>query len=257
MTTAPFKVYVTKDYKMFKKLLGNRYVEEKRVKRLMDSIGKIGYLNSAIIVNERMEVIDGQTRLEALKRLKLPVYYCIHKGAGIEECLMLNIKQQNWTIEDYAKSYAEQGNENYIKLLALKSATGLSVSVAYWIAKNVVAGNGANGIVLGGKMVITDDEYNRAMNNVDFVKVANKNITRGTARRMVLTALNYAYNTDGVDKKRLMRIAENKLCLLKPFATVESILADISDVYNKGLKDNKIAFDAIYKIEKLEKGARN
>lgn len=253
MTTAPFKVYVTKDYKMFKKLLGNRFVEERRVKRLMDSINKIGYLNSAIIVNEAMEVIDGQTRLEALKRLNLPVYYCIHKGAGIEECLMLNIKQQNWTIDDYAKSYAEQGNENYIKLLALTKQLEVHISIAYYLAKNIVSNSGANAIVTQGKVIISDDEYNRTINNAEFIKTANENIAVGMQRRLTLTALNYAYNIDGIDKKRFMSVAKNKLHLMKPYATIETVLAEISSLYNKNLKKDKIAFDAIWKIEQLEK----
>lgn len=122
MQTAPFKVYMTTDYKKFKRLLGNRDVSEQRIKRIIESIQQIGFLNSAIIVNERMEVIDGQARLEALKRLKLPVYYCSHNGAGINECLLLNQKQKNWSCDDYCKSYMEQGNENYHKLMAFNKS---------------------------------------------------------------------------------------------------------------------------------------
>ena len=38
------------------------------------------YLVSPILVNEKMEVIDGQHRLQAQKELNLPTYYIKNKG---------------------------------------------------------------------------------------------------------------------------------------------------------------------------------
>lgn len=53
------KLYETKDYSKFKFLKGNRAIKEKR--SLIESIEKSGIL-VPIDVNEKFEIIDGQTR---------------------------------------------------------------------------------------------------------------------------------------------------------------------------------------------------
>ena len=136
---AKFEVRETNDYGKFKKLLGNREVQEKRISQLMVSIKENGFLNSSIIVNENMEVIDGQARCEALKRLGMPIYYCIHKGAGLKECVDLNIKQGNWTLADYCGSYAANGNLNYIRLAKLMDELKTQYSSCYAIAWGRIA----------------------------------------------------------------------------------------------------------------------
>ena len=111
------KIYITDDYDKFKKLTGNRDV--KGTKKIVASIKSVGYVLSPILVNENFEVVDGQNRLEALKQLELPVPYIIQNGIGIEECRHLNIGQSNWNTTQFIRSYAESGNESYIRLLDL------------------------------------------------------------------------------------------------------------------------------------------
>ena len=110
MMETEFKIYKTGELCKFKRLLGNRDITESRVSAIIDSIEKVGYQPVPILVNEKMEVIDGQGRLEACKRLGLPIYYIVKNGIGIDECMSMNIKMQNWTIYDFIKSRAEQGN---------------------------------------------------------------------------------------------------------------------------------------------------
>lgn len=108
------EIYQTENYSIFKRLSGNRGVEDSRVLSILKSIQNVGYIKNPIIVNEKYEVIDGQGRLEACKRLGLPVYYSIAEGAGIEECIAMNINQKNWKVEDYINSYGELGINSYI-----------------------------------------------------------------------------------------------------------------------------------------------
>ena len=91
MNKKAINVMVTDEYDLFKTLEGNRRVLDLRARRIIRSIEKVGYVINPIIVNEKYEVIDGQGRLEALKRLNLPVYYIMIEGIGIEECRTLNI----------------------------------------------------------------------------------------------------------------------------------------------------------------------
>ena len=114
-----YSVYVTKAYDKFKRLTGNRDIPEDRISKIVESIQKVGWVRNPIVVNEKMEVIDGQGRLTALQRLGLPVEYIIAEGAGTEECIQMNMNMINWKLPDFIKSYAEQGNVNYQRLLSL------------------------------------------------------------------------------------------------------------------------------------------
>lgn len=111
-----FKVYQTRDYSKFKKLLGNREVTPSRLTSIEESIIRIGYQPSPMIVNEKFEVIDGQGRLAACEALSLPVYYVIKKGLTIDDCISMNMKMENWKTADYIKAYADRGFPAYIKL---------------------------------------------------------------------------------------------------------------------------------------------
>ena len=73
------KIHVTSDYDQFTYLVGNRDIVNKHVKSLSTEIDNRD-LEIPIIVNEKMEVCDGQHRLEAYKALDLPVHYIIKEG---------------------------------------------------------------------------------------------------------------------------------------------------------------------------------
>lgn len=106
------EILVTRDYNLFKVLNGNRNVREKHVQELMLSMSEEACI-SPIQVNERMEVIDGQHRLEALKRNKKPVHYYIVKGSNIQTVQRLNTHTLNWKVEDYMKSYIADSKKDY------------------------------------------------------------------------------------------------------------------------------------------------
>lgn len=129
----------TNNYMKFQILKGNRNVGQSRVNKIIASINRVGYITNPIIVNEHMEVIDGQGRLEALKTLQLPVDYIVVPGAGIDECISMNINQERWTMSDYIKSFAERGNENYRTLQ--KAIDQFAPGIAIRIVISVCSGN--------------------------------------------------------------------------------------------------------------------
>ena len=112
------EVYVTTDYDGFNTLCGNRGVDLQRVTKIKTSIEK-AYIPSPIVVNEKMEVIDGQGRLQALRELKLPVYYIVVQGANLDDCIRMNITSTPWDVRDYIYSGRDRGNKDYIKLASL------------------------------------------------------------------------------------------------------------------------------------------
>lgn len=123
----------TKNYTMFKKIKGNRKVNESHVQRLIASISEKNLLaENPIIVNEVYEIVDGQHRLEAAKRLAIPIYYTVKQDTGIVEMQLLNANNKPWTSEDYLNSFVERGLTDYqiLKDFIEEYKIPLSLSVA-------------------------------------------------------------------------------------------------------------------------------
>lgn len=110
------KVYKTYDLSIFKSIAGNRVPNLQHIRRLTDSLKVHGMKCNPILVNEKMEVIDGQHRLQAAKNVNTFVYYIVVNGYKLEEVHTLNLNQKNWGKRDYMDGYAEMGIESYIKL---------------------------------------------------------------------------------------------------------------------------------------------
>lgn len=110
------KVYKTSNLSIFKQIDGNRVPNLQHIRRLAHSIRVYGMKCNPILVNEQMEVIDGQHRLMAAKQVESFVYYIIVNGYSLNEVHTLNLNQKNWTKRDYMEGYASMGIESYIKL---------------------------------------------------------------------------------------------------------------------------------------------
>lgn len=113
----PYFVKKTKDYSKFNTLHTNRRIDPKHVNTLKKSIEDNGVLLNPVLVNNKMQVIDGQHRFKACKELEKPIYYLCVGDYGIDEVQALNLNQKNWTKKDYAHSFAEMGYDDYQVLL--------------------------------------------------------------------------------------------------------------------------------------------
>ena len=110
------KVYKTNKLEIFKPIVGNRPTNPMHIKRLSASIKQNGLLQNPIIVNEKMQVIDGQHRLSAAKLADSFIYYIIAKGYDLKDVQTLNLNQKNWNKKDFMDGYAAMGIESYVKL---------------------------------------------------------------------------------------------------------------------------------------------
>lgn len=126
------QLHKTNDYIQFKILPGNRNLDKVHVKMLAKRIKEDNLLPYfPIIVNERMEVIDGQHRLRAAEEIKVPIYYEIKEGLNIESVRQLNTGSKNWTWLDFTRSYSDLGNNNYTQLLDLLSTYKQKFAILY------------------------------------------------------------------------------------------------------------------------------
>lgn len=86
----------TTDYALFKKLDGNRDVV--RTNSLVKSIQELDLtMYSPIIVSEEFQIVDGQHRFEACKKLGLPIYFIVMPSESAEKAMIiLNKCQSQW-----------------------------------------------------------------------------------------------------------------------------------------------------------------
>lgn len=120
----------THDYSRFKRFPNNlnRAIKESAVKDLMDSFSNCFDEERPFVrVTEKMEIIDGQHRFEAAKRLNLPIIYEIDKDFKIEH-MMLHQIQRPWSPTDYVNHYAARGDKSYAFLRDMSGKYNLSLT---------------------------------------------------------------------------------------------------------------------------------
>lgn len=128
----------TYDYSMFHKISGNRGSQSAKLNKILDDPRRVrkiiremlqnGIKYIPILVNEKYEIIDGQSRFEAYKALGTPVLYIMQAGLDIDDVIRLNTTASNWSKLDYVECFAELGEEPYILLLDIKKQYDLNLN---------------------------------------------------------------------------------------------------------------------------------
>jgi hypothetical protein len=109
----------------------NRAIDYAKVQRFVEESKKSPYLMATcpILVNSKMEIIDGQHRYLACKENNIPIFYIQSDKLTYDDIIVLNKDQKNWNLEDYISHHVTKGNINFIKLLVFSKKTGLSISL--------------------------------------------------------------------------------------------------------------------------------
>ncbi len=103
-------IYETTDLSIFKFMKeGNRPIDLNHVKQLKERMGE-KFLRTIIIVNKSMEIIEGQHRYTAIKKINeenslkglplLSIEFVICEDYGVEECCEYNGKGKNWSLKN-------------------------------------------------------------------------------------------------------------------------------------------------------------
>jgi len=243
-------VYRTSRYELFKPLVGNRAVSDGRVAKIKESIATVGYVSSPIICNEKMEVIDGQGRLQALRELDLPVDYICVEGLTIRECIALNINQTNWRLIDYIESHASIGNNSYKRLLELvRRYPDFSIRPIGFACTGILNCEKA---IKSGTFYLTQDCFDRASNDLDyamkFVDILNNAPNVDGALRSYYTVLIFTHHLPGVDDDRLYQSVRRNVNMLISAQTNVLAARVLDSIYNKGLRaDNKVYIETEFK----------
>lgn len=253
-----YQVYTTTDYSKFKRLIGNRDIPEHRISKIIDSIQKIGWVHNPIVVNEKMEVVDGQGRLTALQRLKMPVEYIIAPGASTKECVYMNMNMVNWKLPDFIKSYAEQGNENYQRLLTLmeKYVSGnldIISTAVYRVSRS------KHRDIKEGILQLTEEQFEAAIPRLEFIEPLLKNIDERKLPGSIITLMQtliYYFDYDEVDVKRLRYSVEKYIYNATPWVSNTDCEKEVETIYNYSMRiEDRISIAHLVKEERLRRKA--
>ena len=237
-------VYSTTNYEMFKKLEGNRDVFEQRKRVIRESICENGWIRNPVVINEKMEIIDGQGRFEALKELEMPIEYVIAEGADVNTCIALNVKQKNWTKMDYVKCYSELGCEEYVlfeKLLE-EYKDDLSFDVMRIICNGYKTDNNKSDLILTGKFVISDKETIRA--RLQFIAGIMSLLGKEFGRKREWAIIsNFVFYCPAINNRKFVNKLEKYPMFLAPCVTTRQVLECFEKIYNyNDKKDERVYF---------------
>jgi len=225
------QIEVTSEYDVFERMPGNRPVDEHHVANLMKRMRRRD-LFTPIQINQNFEVIDGQHRLEARRRLGLPVPYFATTDYGLEEVQELNAQQKKWSIDDFVKSFIELGKAHYKTYQWFRRQFQLphvqTVELLMDGDKDLTSRN-CRDIFLSGNFKVVDLEKAKA--KAQMVTAVQPFFDHWNNRGFV-KALLFCVRKKDFDFKKFLGKLENQPTALKPQATTDLYIQHIEDIYN-------------------------
>lgn len=239
----------TNDYSLFKKLVGNRNVERKRVDKVKNSIVKTGLKCVPILCNEKMEICEGQARLQAYKELNIPVPYIVQKGLTVKDAVSLNISSTKWQTIDYVNSYAKTGNESYKFLLNMcgKYST-LSPNTIIKLGARAGYNSETQQTFKEGKYHVEATDMIEIENRIIFLSKMAPLVSGLSGYKSVwMYAFAFCYNNDKVDNEKLAAKMEELHYKLRPAENKTAAIAQIEEIYNYHCHGKKLYISQLYR----------
>lgn len=232
-------IYKTEDYDQFSYFDGNRDLVPANVKGLIQSIGEENRLEDRPIdVNGEKRVIDGQHRLEAARKLGIPIYYKVMKNADINTARRLNAHARNWNLATFLESYVKEGVEEYVYLNNFMKKYDLPLMLSVRLLKK--KGEGRHGKsqfeFKSGKLSLSAiDNALKVVNYLmNFRGIVDNHIVRS---REFVYAIEKIVDNDLIDKDRLVEKVikfHNRGEKITRTRNITETLVQLENVYNRG-----------------------
>lgn len=226
-------IYEETDYSKFKKLPDNRDVLSGRLNKLMASFSIRQILNP-IIVNEKMQIIDGQGRYETLKKLGKPIQYIVAKGANSDDCKRMNRYNTKWSSLDFAKSYASSGNQNYINLLKACSLSTYPINRVIRLANHATSTTSTGeGLIESGKLIFTEDDITKVMICKEMITQVQDALLLGKrVNDAFVISVKVMSEFKGYNHSHMIANCKKKKNDFQMVAGIEGMLLEFERVYN-------------------------
>jgi len=237
---------VTRDYNIFNIIESNRAVGERHVAKLADKMKERDLMEDfPILVDNNMNIIDGQHRFFARKLLGLPVYYNVSNVATCKDIHNVNTVSKNWQAMDYLKYYILSGKVEYIKFKKFMDDYSLP---SIGIAQKILGIYDTSDFRLGtnkykfnsGKFTFPKDK--KWVKIIGYITSLN-NIVENSYHKSIVTvfcssiAITKTYNHGRLMKK----FSYTKFPVI---STASQLKRDLNEIYNQREKEhNKIIFN--------------
>jgi len=236
-------VKYTTNLDMFKLMENNRPVNMSRVKKIYESMSNEGLLVNPIVVNKKMEIIDGQHRYHASKMSGKGIYYLQVNNYGEKEVIRSNTNSSSWSRRDFLEFYVSKGNRNYIKLKQyMEVFPHFSLTDSMFLLTNGTFTNTRKDQFNNGQFKISS--YSKAVQWGEFITSLQKFFPEGYSRtifvRSMLSILNKyenEFNTNEFIKKSEIIPHYFKIC-----GNQSDYVRMIEDIYNYKRRNDKKIF---------------
>lgn len=226
------KIFHTREYKKFKLIKGNRPVDESHVRALMKSMRNKDLL-IPIAVNSKMEVLDGQHRLEARQRLAYDVpYYWTGDDFGLSDVQKINASQKGWTNKDFCTSYITLGKKDYevyrwfVETYKLPHTESISLLMG---SKKIEAGESAKKLFQGGDFKVKD--LNGAKHTAEMLAEIEPLFSHWKQRNFIKAVL-WLLKKKHFSWKVFLKKVELNPTLMQVCMTTEQYIELIEKIYN-------------------------
>jgi hypothetical protein len=224
----------TTNYDIFSFLDGNRNISRLHVEKLKKSFAK-KQLITPLLVNERMQIIDGQHRFVVESELNLPVYYIIVPNYGLEECHALNATSKKYSPEDFLEGYAKLGKESYIKFKEFRQQYPfLSMHLCQMYLTGGIRKDKQDAFK-NGNFEISD--YDKACQWADMAKDFKDYSGKFFGNRNFHTALLRLFKHGDYSHKRMMQKMETRGSELRHSAKEKYFVEDLCFIYNSSTRE--------------------
>ena len=175
--------FESKQYDLLTKLLGNRTVVDKNVDNKKQLLEKNGFKSTnPVIINVDGQIIDGQHRRLAAEELDMPFKFTIDTSVKAEESLQTTIEINNsgkpWVTLDYINAYAENGNEDYQKLLDLCEELNLNMSKMLILYLGAKANSEFQKLIAKGTFKFDEEKANLARSRKEELDTLKELVTQ-------------------------------------------------------------------------------
>lgn len=220
----------TSNYNQFKLIEGNRNIDRGHLNRLITSITKRNLLaQNPIMVNEKMQVIDGQHRLKAAASLQVPIYYIVVNKLSLQDVQLLNHAMRAWKLEDFLKSFVTLELEEYKTFKDFIEKYDLPVSVGTKLLAPELSSHAGLEAFRSGNLEITNlaeaEKYGEWLTDIRKYAPGLYRATR------FIEAVMMMFRLDNYDHERM----KEKLIMageVKPQISRHDYLRELERIYN-------------------------
>lgn len=227
------KIYATTNYDMFTYRSDNRSVNEENVRAKIKSIEIMGQ-QVPIKVDGQNVIQDGQHRLEACKRLSIPVEFIIDADGSLttRELALLQSSTKAWTKVDYANSFAQSENGEDYRLYN-QFCTAFPefghTTVLMLLMNMKTTGASADTTFKGGNFKVKS--YNRGKQMAETLRQFAP-FYKNYMKKSFIVAFAKMYEHKEFDFSRLLRKLPKRCKEIMDFSRTEDYLEALEIIYN-------------------------